>query len=95
MMLEETAALIGFSVIVFFIWRFARTHQLYRFSKSVLRDQANSTSIKPSFSREFASQALLGNRRVEPKSFFVRPLVYVLVALVLFPFKDYAPELYW
>ena len=94
-MSEEITALLGFAVILFFIWRFLRTHQLYRFSKKVLEGQAESVSFEVSLSREFAGQVFLGNRNVEPKSFFARPLVYSVIALILWPFKDYAPNLYW
>lgn len=82
-------------VILFFIWRFARTHQLYRYSLKVLRGHMEPTQFKPSFSTDFLNKVLLGNRSVEPNSFFLRALVFVSVALVLLPFRDYAPELYW
>ncbi|MGD9397648.1 MAG: hypothetical protein PVJ05_14530 [Candidatus Thorarchaeota archaeon] len=94
MQLEE-GTMIGIAVVVFFIWRFARTHQLYRYSLRVARGQIESTQFRPSFSRNFLNGALLGNRSVDSNSFFVRGLVYAVVALILLPFRDYAPELYW
>jgi hypothetical protein len=94
-MSEEAIIFLEAAVILFFIWRFARTHQLYRFSQRVLRGLEAPVQVKPSLSREFFNQAFLGNRNVEPDSFFVRALVFVAIALVLLPFKDYAPELYW
>jgi len=92
---EEIVTLIGAAVILFFFWRFIRTHQLYRFSLRVFRGFEESTKVKPSFSRKFFNQAILGNRSVEPSSFFVRALVFVAIALILLPFRDYAPDLYW
>jgi len=94
-MIQTTTALFASAVILFFIWRFARTHQLYRFSQRVLRGLIEPITIKPAFSREFISHALLGNRNIEPKSFYIRGFVYVVVAFVLLPFKDYTPDLYW
>jgi hypothetical protein len=87
--------IIGTVVILFFIWRFARTHQLYRYSLKVLQGALTPTTFRPSFSRAFFNQVLIGNRNVDPKSFLLRALVYVSVALILLPFKDYAPWLYW
>ena len=94
-MSEITTTLFGIAVILFFIWRFARTHQLYRFSLRVLRGQAETTPFKLSFSRDFLTKVVLGNRHAEPSSFFVRAVVYVAIAIILLPFRDYAPELYW
>jgi len=91
----EIVTLIGAAVILFFIWRFLRTYQLYRFSLRVLRGVEESAKVKPSFSRKFFNQAILGNRSVEPSSFFVRAFVFVAIALILLPFRDYAPDLYW
>jgi hypothetical protein len=86
---------IGIVVVVFFIWRFARTRQLYRYSLKVLKGQVTPTEFKPSLSREFFNKALLGNRNAEPKQFILRALVFVVIAVILLPFKDYAPTLYW
>jgi hypothetical protein len=94
-MSDETTVLFGFAVLFFFIWRFARTHQLYRFSRKVLRGYEEPVQIKPSISREFLNHALLGNRNVEPSSFYIRAIVFITIALVLLPFKDYARDLYW
>jgi hypothetical protein len=94
-MSEETTALIGAAVVIFFIWRFIRTHKLYRFSLEVLKGRKESTHVRPSFSKEFFDQAVLGNRDVKPNSFFIRAVVFVAIALVLLPFRDYAPDLYF
>ena len=90
---EEIMA--GAVVVIFFIWRFARTHQLYRYSLRVLREHVEPSHFKPSLSSNFLNGALLGNRRVEPNSFFIRALVFVVIALVLLPFRNYSPSLYW
>jgi hypothetical protein len=94
-MAEEITTLIGAAVILFFLQRFIRTHMLYRYSLRVLRGLEEPTQAKPSLSREFFDQAILGNRSVEPNSFFIRALVFVTIALILLPFKDYAPDIYW
>ena len=94
-MSDETAVFFGIAVVFFFIWRFARTHQLYRFSLKVLKGHVEPVQVKPFVSRNFLNLALLGNRNVEPNSFYIRALVFVAIALVLLPFKDYAPDLYW
>jgi hypothetical protein len=93
-MAEETTTLIGAAVIVFFVWRFIRTHMLYRYSLRVMRGLEEPTQVKPSLSKDFG-QAILGNRSAEPKSFLIRALVFVIIALVLLPFRDYAPDIYW
>lgn len=92
-MTEET--LFGIVVVLFFIWRFARTHQLYRYSLKTLKEGVEPTKIEISFSREFFDKVLLGNRDAKPSSFMIRAMVFLVVALVLFPFRNYAPELYW
>lgn len=90
-----TVALVIVTVTVF-IWRFARTHQLYRTSL-----QAHSTGLEPSPSfhpddaRGFIMQALFGRRVVRPSSFLIRALVFLVATVCLFPFKDYGPTLYW
>jgi hypothetical protein len=94
-MSDETTAVFGVVIICFFVWRFARTHQLYRFSLKVFKGQANPVQVKPSISRDFLNQALLGNRNVEPNSFHIRALVFAIIALILLPFKDYVLDLYW
>ena len=94
-MSEESVVLVGTAVILFFIWRFIRTHKLYRFSLRVLRGLEKPTQVKPAFSKEFFDQAILGNRNVEPNSFFIRALVFVAIALILLPFRDYAPTIFW
>ncbi|MHA3964449.1 MAG: hypothetical protein AM325_013020 [Candidatus Thorarchaeota archaeon SMTZ1-45] len=94
-MSEMMTALFGTAIALFFIWRFARTHQLYRFSLRVIRGLEEPVIIKPAISREFANHALLGNRNIEPNSFFIRGVVYLAIALILLPFRDYIPVLYW
>jgi hypothetical protein len=60
-----------------------------------LTEHIERAPFKPSVSTDFFNEVLLGNRSVEPKSFFIRAFVFVVIALVLLPFKDYAPDLYW
>ena len=43
----------------------------------------------------FIQQALLGRRSVGPTSFFIRGLVFAVVATCLLPFKHYKPPLFW
>jgi len=93
-MSDESTVFLGAAVILFFLWRFARTHQLYRFSLRVKRGQIEPTPFVLSVSRESFEQALIGNRNVEPNSFYVRALVFATVAFVLLPFRSYSPELY-
>jgi hypothetical protein len=95
LMSHETTMLFGAAVVLFFLWRFARTHQLYRFSIKVKRGQVEPTPFAMSVSRDFFEQVFLGNRSVEVNSFYVRASVFAAVALLLLPFRSYAPELYW
>jgi hypothetical protein len=94
-MSEETTALFGAAVILLFIWRFIRTRKLFTYSRTVLRGLEEPNHVRPSFSPGFFDQAVLGNRNVEPNSFFIRAFVFVAIALILLPFRDYAPEIYW
>ena len=88
------AVFFGAVVVLFFVWRFARTHQLYRFSLSVLRGEAEDSPFKPSVSIDFVRRALFGRRSIAPRSFLIRALVFVVVAAILFPFRGYGPMLY-
>ena len=94
-MSNETTVFFEAVIIFFFIWRFARTHQLYRVSRRVLKGYEEPAQVKPSLSRDFLNHAFLGNRNAEHNSFYIRAIVFVTIALVLLPFKDYAPDLYW
>ena len=89
-----SALFFGVLVVVFFLWRFARTHQLYRFSLKVHRGEIEDTSFEVGISREFLRKALFGSRSIPPRSFLIRALVYVFVAMILYPFRGYGPELY-
>ena len=93
-MAEETDVIFGAVIIVFFLWRFIRTHQLYRYSVRVTKGQAESVSVRPEVSRIFLYQSLFGQRDVAPKSFYVGALVFFLVTVILFPSKDYGINLY-
>ena len=85
----------GAVVVLFFAWRFARTHQLYRFSLSVLQGEGEDMPFKPTLSIDFVRRALFGRRGIAPRSFLIRALVFVVVAVILFPFRGYGPELYF
>jgi hypothetical protein len=89
------AMFFGAAIVVFFAWRFARTHQLYRFSLKVLRGETDDTPFEVALSREFFRRALLGTRQIQPRSFLIRALVYVVIALILLPFRGYGPDLYF
>jgi hypothetical protein len=80
-------------IILVFIWRFIRTHQLYTTS---LQNDGPSFELRDLHDlRSFVSQVLLGHRRVEPESFFIRGAVFAIVTACLFPFRSYEPVLYW
>jgi hypothetical protein len=84
----------GVAVVLFFIWRFIRTHKRFRYSHRVLRGLEEPVEVQPAFSREFFDQAILGNRNAKPNSFYVRAIAFAVIALILLPFRDYSPLLY-
>jgi hypothetical protein len=92
---SENTIFLGIVILVVFIWRFARTRQLYLTSIRVQASGSEPIPFKPHDLRSFVEQALLGRRSMKPTSFFVRAFVFVLVAACLLPFKKYEPHLYW
>jgi hypothetical protein len=94
-MTDTNAIALGILIVLAFIWRFARTRQLYLTSFRVLVYGAEPAPFRPHDLRSFVQQALLGRRSVSPISFFIRALVFGVVAAFLLPFKDYEPPLFW
>jgi len=93
-MTDRNTIAVGIVIVLIFLWRFARTRQLYRTSLHVHTQGLNPIPFKPHDLRGFAEQALLGRRSIGPASFFIRAVVLAVVAVSLFPFKDFAPSLY-
>jgi hypothetical protein len=86
---------LGILIILAFLWRFLRTRQIYLTSLSVHDQGSEPILFHPHDARSFVDQALLGRRSLAPSSFFVRAIVFALVAIGLLPFKDYEPVLFW
>ncbi len=78
-----------------FAWRFARTHQMYLTSLAVQAQGLEPIPFKPRDLTSFVQQALLGRRSMEPNSFFIRGVVFVIVAVCILPLKNYVPSLWW
>ena len=94
-MLNTKTIGLGIVIVLVFIWRFARTRQLYLTSLHVHARGSEPIPFNPHILRSFVQQALLGRRSIEPKSFFIRAIVLAIVAVCLLPFKGYEPLLYW
>ena len=94
-MVDLNTILLGIVIVLVFIWRFARTRQLYLTSLHVQARGSEPIPFKPHDLRSFVEQALLGRRSMKPTSFFIRGFVFVVVAVCLLPFKDYEPLIYW
>ena len=94
-MLDTSTLALGIVIVLAFIWRFARTRQLYLTSLQIQACGSDPIPFNPHDLRGFVQQALLGRRSIKPTSFFIRALVFVIVAVCLLPFKDYEPVLYW
>ncbi len=94
-MLKMNTAVLGLLIILVFIWRFARTHQLYSTSLRLQTCGLKSTPFKLHDIHSFVEQVLLGHRSLKPISFFIRAFVLSAVAACLLPFKHYDPILYW
>jgi hypothetical protein len=94
-MIHTNTIALGIVIVLAFIWRFARTRQLYLTSLNVRTRGSEPIPFNPHDLRSFVQQALLGRRSVKPTSFFIRAFVFMLVAACLLPFKDYEPLLYW
>jgi len=94
-MADRNTIALGIVIVLAFLWRFARTRQLYLTSLHVHAHGLEPIVFKPHDLRGFVEQALLGRRSIEPISFFVRAFVLAVVAVTLFPFKGFAPIIYW
>ena len=94
-MVDTDTIFLGIVIVLVFIWRFARTRQLYLTSLQLQVSGLEPIPFKPHDLRSFIDQALLGKRSMEPTSFFIRAFVFMAVAICLLPFKDYEPYLYW
>ena len=94
-MVDTNTIALGIVIVLVFIWRFARTRQLYLTSLHVQACGSEPIPFSPHDLRSFVHQALLGRRSIKPTSFFIRAFVFVVVTACLLPFKDYEPLLYW
>ena len=91
---DRDTILIGIVIVCVFLWRFARTRRLYLTSLQVHTQGLDPIRFKPHDLHSFLDQGLLGRRSVEPASFFVRAFVLAVVAMCLFPLRNFAPLLY-
>ena len=82
-------------IILFFIWRFARTRQLYLFSLRNPQNGQNANPFRPLTFGSFLNKAFWGKRSLKPNSFFIRGFVFLVIAVCLLPVKNYDPVLYW
>jgi hypothetical protein len=94
-MVDTNTIAFGIIIVLVFIWRFARTRQLYLTSLQTQTNGSEPIPFNPRDFRSFVHQALLGHRSMKPISFLIRPAVFVVVAVCLLPFKHYEPILYW
>ena len=94
-MIDTRTIIFGIVIVLVFIWRFARTRQLYLTSLKVQVCGSEPIPFKPHDLRGFIEQALLGRRSMKPASFFIRAFIFVVITACLLPFKDYEPHLYW
>ena len=94
-MKDTNATTLGILIVLVFIWRFARTHQLYLTSLKVQTLALPPIAFNPRNPRAFLEQVILGRRSIEPNSFFIRGFVLAVVALCLLPFKHYELPLFW
>lgn len=92
-MLETRTITLGILIILVFAWRFVRTRQLYLTSLHVRTLGLDPIEFNPRQIRSIIHQGLLGQRSIEPNSFFIRGIVLAIVALCLLPLKDYEPPL--
>jgi hypothetical protein len=86
---------LGIVIILVFLWRFARTRQLYLTTMRVQAAGSEPVHFRPDDVRGFVNQAFLGRRSMKPISFWIRAFVFVIVAVCFLPFKNYEPVLYW
>jgi len=85
---------LGIVIFLVFVWRFARTRQLYITSLHVQANGSEPVYFRPHDIHSFVNQAFLGHRTMKPISFFIRAFVFAIVAVCLLPFKNYVPVLY-
>ena len=91
--MDTNTAVLVVVIILVFIWRFIRTHQLYTTSLQIDIQSFDLRGLHDL--RSFVSQVLFGHRVVGPDSFFIRAIFFAVVTICLFPFKNYEPVLYW
>ena len=94
-MVDTNTIALGIVIVLVFIWRFARTRQLYLTSLHVQACGSEPIPFNPHDLHSFVGQALLGRRSIKPTSFFIRAFVFVVVAGCLLPFKAYEPLICW
>jgi hypothetical protein len=92
---DTNKVFLGILIILAFIWRFARTRQLYITSLHMHKSGTEAIPFNPKDFRSFIDQALFGRRSIKPTSFFIRAIVFLLVVVCLLPFKDYDLFLFW
>ena len=86
---------LGILILLVFIWRFARTRQLYLTSLRVQTSGLEPTPFGLHDIHSFIEQVILGHRSLKPITFFIRAFVLSAVAACLLPFKHYDPVLFW
>ena len=94
-MIDRSTILLGILIVLVFIWRFARTRQLYLSSLEVKTLGVEPVKFNPGDIRSIIHQGLMGHRSVEPESFFIRGIDLAVISLCLLPFKHYQPALVW
>ncbi|HEY71123.1 MAG TPA: hypothetical protein G4O08_11125 [Anaerolineae bacterium] len=94
-MAHEDIITLAVLITLAFAWRFVRTRQMYLTSLAVRTQKLAPIPFKPRDLSTFVQQALLGRRSMEPNSFFIRGVVFVLVAVCILPLKNYSPPLWW
>jgi len=94
-MVDTHRIALGLVIILIFIWRFARTRQLYINSLHVHAHGLEPIPFNPHDLRSFVQKVLLGRRSIKPTSFFIRACVFAVVAVGLLPFKGFEPLLFW
>jgi hypothetical protein len=94
-MTDKEVITLAVLIALAFAWRFVRTRQMYLTSLAVRTQGLEPIPFKPQDLSTFVQQALLGRRSMEPNSFFIRGIVFVLVAVCILPLKNYSPPLWW
>ena len=84
----------GLTIILVYIWRFTRTHQLHSTSLRLQTNGLKSTPRELHDIHSFVDQVLLGHRSFKPISFSIRAFVLSAVAACLLPFKHFDPNLF-